>query len=586
SSSHNFVAGMIMYLQVLHSGTADFTFLDQELQNAVAQEKESPSQTVINDLLKEMIDSGILGFETGFFAIPPTPGTNEKPVIVASSEGKYVFKEVPDDVFKLISDQKDYKLFEDGIPEMGLEGEYLVTSYKFSGEDSFMLESTDGDLFWYFDFKPMGDLLSGIDSFYARESRNAMLALGLVMGLSIIGLLVISFLVLGYLINKRITKPIEELSSAAEHVIEGDMKVRVDIQRREEFSGLKRAFNEMISSISAIVTKTLAEEARSEKDDVPVMEQAASRVQIKPKSTILIQVVALFTIVFIIAGVFSMLSIRRSMDSLITRSKDTLIETEGELTLSAHEFGNRLTTMLEEVSGQPATTSESSMMEVVNAIRNKTISPVQAELNQSLSYMVEYGLLQYSLIYCVLSPGPLSSDYLVIFSSDSDYMYTRPPEEVLQFFEENEDTFMFFPDGIPELGLDEPYLATNYRLDTGTIGSMDIMLIDFKPMGNEVRALDSFYNSENHKLTRTMAIVIVVSILIMILITFLALAYLIRKRITGPIDELVVVANQVMEGDLDVQVKVRPGEELESLKVAFNKMIGTLRDLVEQSLDG
>ncbi|MBN2169176.1 MAG: hypothetical protein JW738_08020 [Actinobacteria bacterium] len=40
-----------------------------------------------------------------------------------------------------------------------------------------------------------------------------------------------------------------------------------------------------------------------------------------------------------------------------------------------------------------------------------------------------------------------------------------------------------------------------------------------------------------------------------------------------------------MEGDLDVQVRIRPGEELESLKVAFNNMIGTLHDLVEESMD-
>ncbi|MBN1290072.1 MAG: HAMP domain-containing protein [Actinobacteria bacterium] len=580
SSSHGFVAGMIMHLQVLNSGSSDFKALDQEFRSAIDRNAESPSQVIISDLLKEMVESGILGFEIGYFAVPPAAGTDGKPVIVASNQDEYIFQEVPADIAELLTDQKEFRLFEDGIPEMGLEGEYLVTSYEFTGDGISSGEGSSDEIFWYFDFKPMGDLLSGIDSFYQKESGNAMLALGLVMGLSIVGLLIISFLVLGYLIKKRITKPIEELSAAAEKVMNKDMEVRLEIHHREEFSGLKRVFNEMISSISAIVSKTLAEEAGGETG------KTAPKSYIKPKSTILFQVIALFTIVFIAAGVLSMLSIRKSMDSLVARSKETLIETEGELTLSSHEFGSRLTTLLEETTDQQGTTSESSIRDIISAISSKTVSPVQAELNQSLRYMVEYGLLRYSIIYCILAPGPLTSDYLVIFSSDDKYMYLEPPEEILEFFDKDEDSFLFFPDGIPEMGLNEPYLATSFRLNSGSAGSMEILLVDFKPMGEQVEAINNFYDRENNKLTLTMGIVIGISILAMILITVAALTYLIRKQITGPIDELTAVANQVMEGDLDVQVKIRPGEELESLKIAFNRMISTLRDLVEQSLNG
>ncbi|MBN1290073.1 MAG: methyl-accepting chemotaxis protein [Actinobacteria bacterium] len=64
------------------------------------------------------------------------------------------------------------------------------------------------------------------------------------------------------------------------------------------------------------------------------------------------------------------------------------------------------------------------------------------------------------------------------------------------------------------------------------------------------------------------------------------LTVLMRKQITDPIDELMVIANDVMEGDLEVQVKIRIGEELESRKIAFNRTIGPVRSLIKPSLDG
>ena len=73
-------------------------------------------------------------------------------------------------------------------------------------------------------------------------------------------------------------------------------------------------------------------------------------------------------------------------------------------------------------------------------------------------------------------------------------------------------------------------------------------------------------------------------ILIIALITFLILSYLIRTRITEPIQELSSAAEQVMEGDLDVHITIRSGEEFEQLKRAFQSMVDEWGRLMTRSL--
>ncbi|MBN1288086.1 MAG: HAMP domain-containing protein [Actinobacteria bacterium] len=50
-------------------------------------------------------------------------------------------------------------------------------------------------------------------------------------------------------------------------------------------------------------------------------------------------------------------------------------------------------------------------------------------------------------------------------------------------------------------------------------------------------------------------------------------------RITEPIDELADAAEQVIAGNLDMEVPVRRGEEFEGLKNAFNEMLRNIRKI-------
>ncbi|MBN1288776.1 MAG: HAMP domain-containing protein [Actinobacteria bacterium] len=575
SSSHYFVARMIMYIHRLESGTPTYKQLQEEMKAAVADDTGIPSQELLSGLVGEMVDSGILGFEAGYFALPPTEGLNDQAVVVVSSDNKDIFSEVPEELGLLINSDKGYKLFEDGVPGTDFKGEYLVTTFKL------MEENSTEEVFWYFDFKPMGELLSSIDGFYKNESDRAMWRLGAAVGISILAFIIISFAVLGYLIRKRIIKPMDELSHAAEKVIEGDMDVRVEIKPREEFSELKHAFNQMISSISGIVSRTLGRDSgESEKSG-----KAGAGAFLKPRATVLFQVIALFTIVFIAAGAFFMITVRSSMDSLVESSKESLIETQAELILSSHAYGATLSVSMNKAEGKSTSVDPEMIKGFISGIQNKEVSQYQKNMGETLRLMAEYDLFNYAMLVCIVPPGPLADDYMVVISSDEKFLYTKPPRELIDLFDEEEDSYVFFENGIPSMEINEPFLATSYRLKSTSLGSMEILLVDFKPMGEEVEAMDEFFDSENNDLTLTMGIVIGISTLLLILVTIFLLSYLIRKRITGPVDELVSAANAVMDGDLDVQVQVKAGEQLESLKTAFNKMIVSLRELIEKSME-
>ena len=94
----------------------------------------------------------------------------------------------------------------------------------------------------------------------------------------------------------------------------------------------------------------------------------------------------------------------------------------------------------------------------------------------------------------------------------------------------------------------------------------------------------SHWDEERNRASFMLACMLAGSIAIIILITFFFLNYLIRKQITRPVEELSAAAEKVMQGDLDIQVDIREGEELEALKRAFNEMVESLRKFVARSV--
>ena len=52
------------------------------------------------------------------------------------------------------------------------------------------------------------------------------------------------------------------------------------------------------------------------------------------------------------------------------------------------------------------------------------------------------------------------------------------------------------------------------------------------------------------------------------------------------LEELSEAAGRVMQGDLDVEIAVREGEDLAGLQRAFREMVESLRRLISRSVEG
>ncbi|MBN2168903.1 MAG: HAMP domain-containing protein [Actinobacteria bacterium] len=577
SSSHGYVSGLMLDIQAKEAIPMNSSEFFQQVKGAIKDESVTPTQELGDELLSSMVEEGMLGLDVMYYALPPNMESNSEPVVVVSSNGKYMYSKVPDEVADLARKNMDFKLFEHGIPDMGLSGAYLVDTHKLESD-------SPAGVLWFFDFKPMGDLVSGIDAFFDKEKRKVYLSLLIVMSLAILGLFIISFLILGYLVNKRITRPVDELLDAAEKVIEGDLNPRVEIRRGEEFSALKRAFNMMVSRHARIIAQ-LVGQTPTEKISDQIREQGEvgeySR-KSGQRSKFLLQITALFAALFIIAGSLSVVMTGRSINNLVKNSKNKLVETDAQLISSSHAFMAELLIRMYDPTGALSQEIIGYYDKVIN--RDPEAIPFLMELSETLRKMIDYGFFGLTLVYAVFPPMPGITESSFIFaSSDDEYILEEPAEEILEMIDKGVDSWKLFENGISGMGLDEGYLVTTYVVSTP--GSpLRTWSIDFKPMSEEIKSINSFFQDEKSKLNLVIGLTVGISVLVTILIVYFALSYLLRKKITEPVDELTAAAEDVIKGNLNVEVKVRSGEELENLKRIFNRMVKSLRDLVAKSL--
>ncbi|MBN1289074.1 MAG: HAMP domain-containing protein [Actinobacteria bacterium] len=602
-STSDYVSNLMIQLQMLSVPGSTPQTAENDLNAGINQKTVTPSQQVVADMLKMLVENKFFGSTMALFAVPPGRTSVSKPTIVMSSDEKTVYEPVPGKLVQLaridrsdnesnrarVDDKNSYALFLEGVPELGLEGAYLVSA--------FTVES--GEM-WYFDFAPMHDELAAIDSFYETERARIDLVLGLLMVVSLIILIVMTFLVLSYLVRKTITKPIDELSDAASKVIEGDLDVKVPIRNGEEFEGLKIAFNNMLSSLSGIMSK----QVRRDSDGVEVpwielseVDRKAPEWRRKGRSLIFTRVTVAVIVLYMAAGALGLLLFQRSQARLVEKSKERIVRTVAESVASGHYFISSLiqryyTLVIPDVTDSQATTM------FFDAISNKTISELQQVMNEGLKGLIDQDFQGLELAFEAFPPmAGIVSEPTVFLSTDDKYMYMLVPERLLNLFNmsagdntpyrarlDDDNAYMLARDGFPELGLDGEYLVVAYRHDTDPSTEATFMFFDFKPMGEQLAAIDTFYKNESRHTLFFMGIVTGVGVIAVIIITIFALDYLIRTRITKPIDDLSAVAEQVMDGDLEIRVPVNKGEEFEGIKLAFNEMLISLDEVITKGL--
>lgn len=593
ASSHEFVSAFLPDFPAYKAvAAADPEAVKNEVSTAISEGNISPVQQATNEVLANMIETGFFQLDAVIESVSPDD-SNPGGLIVFASDPRYMYKNLPDELADLIdSNGESYALLKDGVPALGLSGEHLVTFYKNESGPA-------GTATWYFDFKPMSDELAAIDDFYANESSYINILLASVVGGSIIILAVITYFILSWLLKRKITKPIDELASAAEQVMEGDLEAKVPVRAGEEFEGLKAIFNRMLDNINAVFM-TSEEGGSAGESTGGITPAAAGLKKHKTRSRILIYITCLITIVFITSGVVGFVVFSRSQSRLIQKSKEYIVKQHATLVASAHDFFGvfLMSKMYNTEQGDiDITTPEGTqkfLKESANALTEKRPTPAIDSISEVVRKVAETGLYEATSAIMVIPPiPPLVAEAVVFAASEDEHMFMDLPESLaaISNIETMEDSgfngkidehnaYFYFEDGIPELGLEGEILTTFNTQSMDVAGtSLDIgtWYYDFIPIGEELETINSFYNQENKNAMLQVGLVMLLSTIVLIAISFFVLSYLIRKRITEPIDELAEAAERVANGDLDIQVTVIEGEEFEGLKKAFNEMIKSIK---------
>jgi methyl-accepting chemotaxis protein len=196
--------------------------------------------------------------------------------------------------------------------------------------------------------------------------------------------------------------------------------------------------------------------------------------------------------------------------------------------------------------------------------------------------MVDEGFLEADLMFAVALPSQLTPEPLVFISSDESMLYTWEIPEYLIEAIESEEPYLYLPEGIPELGMNDETLVF-IRRQFGNITNAAYLGIG--SLHDRVVVINDFYDRQKRDSAVSLALIILISAIILSLLSFFGLRYLIRKYITKPIDELSSVAEEIIEGDLDVKIEIRSGEEFEGLKTAFMGLIEAFRQIILKSVE-
>ena len=151
----------------------------------------------------------------------------------------------------------------------------------------------------------------------------------------------------------------------------------------------------------------------------------------------------------------------------------------------------------------------------------------------------------------------------------------------LDRIEENRAAFLELPDEIFESLESERWREDLYLFRTEAVmiaEEMQGLLDDITE--NQTVLLATDLNSGKAGLIRANLQTLVIGIIV--LIVGIALAFIFRENIAGPVHRLTQIADQIRHGDLEAQAQVESKDEIGTLAITFNNMTGQLRQTLFQ----
>lgn len=539
---------------------------------AVKQGQLTKGQEYMNDQLSKMAEAEFFGLKDAMLIMPPSEFNPHAVVIAASDDSLINDWEVPSQLTEAIENGDPYFLMDEDLPELGLTGKSLILIKEVS------IPST-GLKAAFVAARPMDEDIASLNQFFSAKGNHGKFVMMMTTGISIVIIILLTVIFLSYLIRRRIVRPMGELSAAAEQIKEGNLDVEIDVRKGEEFQGLKVAFRTMIENLHMIISLDHIE------GDVQEMKRSTGyehKERTGPRrSRIPYYITSFVLVMFIASGLVSFFTFNRIQKRIIDESIGRMIQNSSDGFASGSIYLNDILTptIVEKMSEEGI--KEPTPSELFNQIINGEISDYHRFYDRLTKGLVDNGVLGLEEILVIAVSDLIPEGATVAISSDESLVFRwKVPDYLIQAIK-NDVTYLYMKDGVPELGLEGEHIIA---LHTAKAPLIIDSYLGIKSMHEEVSDMESFYASEKRNTYIPLILVILFTLIALILATFLALSFLIRRNITRPIDELSAAAEQVMEGNLDVEISVQKGEELEGLKTAFREMVESFRKLIARAV--
>ncbi len=300
--------------------------------------------------------------------------------------------------------------------------------------------------------------------------------------------------------------------------------------------------------------------------------------RVKPrKSRVLFQITLLLVAIFVLSCICTFFIFSGSQDRLIDKSKDKLLDQGAQSAYSVYDYlSERLMPQIREEA------SKYNLVELINALLQKKVTPLQEFVNREYQEMVDKKFLGITVHMLVTVSIPGSSEPILTACNDTSLIYNDKITPFLNMAIDKGVPYFLMREGIPELKFSEEQLVIVRGVEDPQIG-LKGYLISVKPIHEEIATIDQFYNAEKRRTDTFFILITLVTLLAIVIAAFFILSYLLYKNITRPIDELSAAAEEVIEGNLDVKIQVEEGEEFETLKRAFKEMVENWRNIMAQA---
>ena len=304
----------------------------------------------------------------------------------------------------------------------------------------------------------------------------------------------------------------------------------------------------------------------------------------RSRSRVLWEITALVVVVYVISGVAAFFVSMGSFNQLAKESTARLIDEKAQTISSSYDYlATAEMQVILSTYGKENIVENEFVGKVMQQDRND-IHPLQAFVSGEFQKMKESGLLGLEYIFMVMTV-PITGEQVNFISNDRSLIYSELPDSINQAVE-NGDSWILVEEGFPALGLEGAQLVTFTKVLAPVETETWLTFIGITPMQEDIDEINSFYDEEKQDTMIEYALVTVISLVVIIVVTFFVLRYLIRKRITEPIDILSSEAEEIMEGNLDVEIAVHEGGEFEGLEQAFREMVVSFRRFIDKSTGG